>query len=77
VRHRERLRHAEQRSDGDDSHRKLTELHEEIENLLIDAERQRVNDLFRDGRLNDEARRRIERGLDLREASLANQRAEE
>jgi Na+/H+ antiporter len=77
ARHRERLRYVEQRSDGNDGHRKLTELHEEIEGLLIDAERQHVNDLFRNGGLNDEARRRIERELDLREASLANQREEE
>jgi Na+/H+ antiporter len=76
ARHRERLRHAEKRGDGDDGHRKLTELHDEIESLLVDAERQHVNELFRQGELNDEARRRIERELDLREANLANQRAE-
>jgi hypothetical protein len=51
-------------------------LHDEIELLVIDAERQRINELFRSGKLHDEARR-IERELDLREASLANQRAEE
>jgi Na+/H+ antiporter len=73
----ERLRHIENRSDGDDRHRKLTELHDEIELALIAAERQRINDLFRSGKLKDEARRRIERELDLREAHLANQRAEE
>jgi hypothetical protein len=44
---------------------------------LIVAERQLINDLFRDGKLKDEARRRIERELDLREAHLANQRDEE
>ena len=40
-------------------------------------ERQHINDLFRDGKLKDDARRRIERELDLREAHLANQRAPE
>jgi hypothetical protein len=40
--------------------------------LLIEAERTRVNELFRSGKLTDEARRRIERELDLREAHLAN-----
>jgi monovalent cation/hydrogen antiporter len=75
--HHDRLRHVEHGSDGDDSHRKLSELHDEIELLLIAAERQRINDLFRDGKLKDEARRRIERELDLREADIDNQRAEE
>jgi monovalent cation/hydrogen antiporter len=36
-----------------------------------------VNDLYRDGKLKDEARRRIERELDLREAGLENLRAAE
>ena len=74
---RERLKQIEHRSDADDAHRRLTELHDEIELLLIAAERQQINQLFRSGRLNDEGRRRIERDLDLREAHLANQRAEE
>jgi monovalent cation/hydrogen antiporter len=58
-------------------HRRLPELHDEVKLLLINAERQRINDLFRDGKLQDEARRRIERELDLREAQLANQKASE
>jgi CPA1 family monovalent cation:H+ antiporter len=64
------------RSDGDDGHRALTDLREEVELQLIAAERTRVNHLFRTGRLKDEARRRIERELDLREADLANRRTE-
>jgi hypothetical protein len=75
--HRARLKHIEHHSDGDDGHKKLTELHDEIELLLIAAERQQTNDLFRSGKLNDEARRGIERELDLREAYLASQRDEE
>ncbi len=77
ARHRARLKHIEHRSDGDDGHKKLTELHDEIELLLIAAERQQTNDLFRGGKLKDAARRGIERELDLREAHLANQRDDE
>jgi CPA1 family monovalent cation:H+ antiporter len=76
TKHRDRLRHAQNKSDGDDAHRKLTELHDEIELQLIAAERTRINDLFRGGKLKDEARRHIERELDLREATIANQRGE-
>jgi monovalent cation/hydrogen antiporter len=54
----------------------LARLHNEIERLLIAAERERANDLFCDNRLTDEARRRIERELDLRETYLDNQRGQ-
>jgi Na+/H+ antiporter len=77
ARHRDRLKHIDHKIDGGEAHRKLTELDDEIELLLIEAERQAINDLFRDGGLKAEARRRIERELDLREAHLANQRVEE
>jgi CPA1 family monovalent cation:H+ antiporter len=75
--HRDRLWQIELRGDGEDGHKRLTELHDEIEFLLIDAERQKINDLYRRGKLKDEARRRIERELDLRDAQLTNVRAEE
>lgn len=39
---------------------------------LIEAERQFIHVLLRDGKITDETRRRIERDLDLEEASLAN-----
>jgi CPA1 family monovalent cation:H+ antiporter len=39
---------------------------------LIAAERKFIHDLLRDGQITDETRRRIERDLDLEEASLAN-----
>ena len=74
--HRERLRHIEHRSDGDGNHRATSAIHNELEMLLIDAERQRINQLFREGKLKDEARRRIERELDLSEARLLNQQNE-
>ena len=78
TRHRDRLKHVDQRTSGsDDAHRTLTDLHDEIELLLIDAERQRINELYRRGMLKYEARRRIERELDLRNAHLANIRGEQ
>ena len=39
---------------------------------LIAAERKFIHVQLRDGRITDETRRRIERDLDLEEASLAN-----
>jgi len=72
ARHSARLRYIEHQS-GDGDHIRLAKAHDEIERLLIDAERQRINELFRSGKLKDEARRRIERELDLREAQLSNQ----
>jgi CPA1 family monovalent cation:H+ antiporter len=72
AQHQDRLQHIDDRSAGDGSIGKHSELHEEVERLLIDAERARINDLFRSGKLKDDARRRIERELDLREAELPN-----
>jgi monovalent cation/hydrogen antiporter len=77
TRHRDRLRHVEHRNDSDPKHTRLIELHDEIEFLLIEAERKRINDLYKLGKLQDEARRRIERELDLRDARLSNLRGEE
>jgi hypothetical protein len=37
------------------------------------TERERINELYRQGTLKDEARRRLERGLDLREALVGHQ----
>jgi CPA1 family monovalent cation:H+ antiporter len=54
--------------DGRDASATGTELTRE----LIAAERQFIHCLLRDGRITDETRRRIERDLDLEEASLAN-----
>ena len=39
---------------------------------LIAAERKFIHNLLRDGKITDEARRHIERDLDLEEASLSN-----
>ena len=76
ARHAERLRHVAHRSDGDEAHRKQLEVHDSIEFVLICAERQQINELYRLGELKDEQRRRIERELDLREAHLVNVRGE-
>jgi CPA1 family monovalent cation:H+ antiporter len=75
IRHRDRLKHVADRSDG--AHEELIGLHDEIEYMLIAAERQLINDLYRRGELKDEARRRIERELDLRDAHLTSLRIEE
>jgi len=75
-RHRDRLLHVIHRGDGDEAHRRALDVHDDIEFVLIDAERTRVNDLYRRGQLKDEARRRIERELDLREAHLVNVRGD-
>jgi monovalent cation/hydrogen antiporter len=72
--HRDRLRRLERRSSKDTANQFLSKLHDEIELLMIDAERHHINKLSRGGRLNDESRRRIERELDLREAHLAQQK---
>jgi monovalent cation/hydrogen antiporter len=44
----------------------------ELTRELIAAERKFIHQLLREGKITDEARRRIERDLDLEEASLAN-----
>jgi monovalent cation/hydrogen antiporter len=44
----------------------------ELTRELISAERKFIHTLLRDGKITDESRRRIERDLDLEEASLAN-----
>ncbi len=48
-----------------------------LKKQLIDIERDFIYELLRDGKITDEARRRIEYELDLEEASLANRRESE
>jgi CPA1 family monovalent cation:H+ antiporter len=76
ARHTQRLRHVDRSSSPDEADRKYGELHDEIELMLIAAEREHINELFRSGKLKDEARRRIERELDLREAHFAARSAD-
>ncbi len=73
----DRLKLVDHRNDGDAGHKKLVDLGDEIEFSLINAERDFVNNLYRDGELKDEQRRHIERELDLRDAHLANLRSTE
>jgi NhaP-type Na+/H+ or K+/H+ antiporter len=75
--YRDRLKNVEHQGDGDRGRRKLAELNDEIEFQLIEAERLAINDRYRRGQLKDEARRRVERELDLRDARLTNLRAKE
>jgi Na+/H+ antiporter len=72
-----RLSRVQHRSEDDESHRRVVRLNDELERRLIGVERDRINDLYRRGVLKDEARRRIERDLDLREVRLNNQLANE
>jgi CPA1 family monovalent cation:H+ antiporter len=74
---RARLLHHDWKDEGDESRCEFADIHDEIELELIEAERKLINDLYRDGNLKDEARRHIERELDLREARLANRWSED
>jgi CPA1 family monovalent cation:H+ antiporter len=77
ARLRDRLNRIEHRSGEGAGHKAFIALADDIEFQLIAAERQLINELYRSGKLKDEARRRIERDLDLREANLANLQSEE
>jgi len=77
AQYQERLKHFEHGPDRGGGHQLPPELPDEIELLLIATERDRINELHRRGTLKDEARRRIERELDLRDATLANHQHEE
>jgi monovalent cation/hydrogen antiporter len=69
TRHLARLDRAES-VDSEDEAGALIALHDEIEGLLIDTERQHIFGQLERGELIDEGRRHIERELDLREAEL-------
>lgn len=75
--HRDRLKQIASRYDGNERHKHLVETYDALEFQLIAAERKLINDLYRAGKLKDDARRRIERELDLRDAQLSNLLAEE
>jgi CPA1 family monovalent cation:H+ antiporter len=77
ARHEDRLRHARHTINGGDAETKSSRLHDEMECLLLAAEREHINELFRGGRLKDDSRRRIERELDLREAHFAARGADD
>jgi Na+/H+ antiporter len=68
--HFERLRQLDYRLGADAQEMHLAELSEDLERRLIAAEREHLYALMCEGRLKDDARRRIENELDLREAQL-------
>jgi CPA1 family monovalent cation:H+ antiporter len=69
ARYIERLNRTEL-ADGEEDSRALVDLYDEIEALLIDVERRFIFGQLQNGELIDEARRHIERELDLRETHL-------
>ncbi|MGA2397057.1 MAG: Na+/H+ antiporter [Steroidobacteraceae bacterium] len=66
------LSQIELRSHDDDADKERVDLLDGIERQIIEQEREFINELYVRGELKDEARRRIERGLDLREAEIAS-----
>jgi Na+/H+ antiporter len=60
------------RSDEGEDQRRLIAKADELELMLIEAERDLINERYRLGDLKDETRRRLERELDLRDAQLAS-----
>ena len=68
--HRERLRQLDYKIGADEQEQQLVRLSAELELLVIEAERKHVYALACGGQLKDDARRRIENELDLREAQL-------
>jgi Na+/H+ antiporter len=77
ARLRDRLKFVERNDDGGHEHKRRIDLDNEIEFLLLATERQQINSLYKEGKLKDEARRSIERELDLRDAQLSNVRPQE
>jgi len=75
--YRERVATVANRQDGNEAHHRLVELSDDIKLRLIETERQVINRLYREGKLEDEGRRRIERAIDLRVADIFVQRSEE
>jgi CPA1 family monovalent cation:H+ antiporter len=65
------------RSDDGDERRKRIAKGDQLESLLIAAERDLINEKYRQGALKPETRRRLERELDLRDAQLASVRNED
>jgi CPA1 family monovalent cation:H+ antiporter len=72
LRARHEIRSSQLPDSLDPDHRDVTAAQTKLTRELIDSERIFIHALLREGRITDEARRRIERDLDLEEASLAN-----
>jgi CPA1 family monovalent cation:H+ antiporter len=76
IHHTNRLELVENRGIEDERHQERVRMTDEIELLLLGDEREVINELYVGGRLKDEIRRKIERELDLREASLVSLRSD-
>jgi monovalent cation/hydrogen antiporter len=74
---RDRLRHFEPAAAPEQNRQRAPAPGDELELQLIATERECINELYRQGTLRDEGRRRLERELDLREATLASHQHEE
>jgi Na+/H+ antiporter len=74
IHHRQRIEQVRMRNCGTEEQRKLVGRGDQLELQLIAAERDLINDRYREGALKDETRRRLERELDLRDAQLASVR---
>jgi CPA1 family monovalent cation:H+ antiporter len=72
LRARHKIRSSQLPDSLDPDHRDVTAAQTKLTRELIASERIFIHALLREGRITDEARRRIERDLDLEEASLAN-----
>jgi Na+/H+ antiporter len=75
--HRQRIAQILTRNDESEEQRRRIAKADELESLLIAAERDLINEKYRHGALKDETRRRLERELDLRDAQLASVRYED
>jgi monovalent cation/hydrogen antiporter len=72
LRARHEIRASQLPDSLDPDHHDVTAAQTKLTRELIASERKFIHALLREGRITDEARRRIERDLDLEEASLAN-----
>jgi CPA1 family monovalent cation:H+ antiporter len=72
LRARHEIRASQLPASLDPEAREITSAGMTLTRELIAAERLFIHELLRDGKITDEVRRRIERDLDLEEASLAN-----
>jgi len=68
----DRLTYVALKDSEDEMKRRTSAVYDDVEQSMLAAERDAVNELYRKGRLRDEPRRRMEREFDLRHAYLSN-----
>jgi len=76
-RYADRLTYIRDKSDGNPGHENLARVRDDVELQLLAAERDAINELYRNGELQSEPRRRIERELDMRDAHLVSLKDDE